>query len=100
MKPKTRDKKSTRMPSQRRLREAIDRQVRTYNRLRRLLHLIDADVLQAGRMLFTTDSGLALWLCEPVQALGGKVPLRVMRTADGRRQVASILRAIAHGVYL
>ncbi len=100
MKPRTKDKKASLTPAQRRLGLAIDRQIRTYARMRTLLHLVDADVLAAGRMLFRSDRALALWLCEPVHALGDKTPLRQMRTAAGRRQVADVLRSIGYGNFL
>lgn len=50
--------------------------------------------------LFESEAALALWLCAPARALGGKIPLRVMRFAKGRKQVAHILRAVARGVFI
>ena len=100
MKPKTKYRKLSLTPPQRRLRAAMDRHIREYTRLRELLHLVDAEVFEAGKTLCASDPGLAAWLCEPARALGGEIPLRAMRTAKGRKKVADILRAIAHGIYL
>lgn len=54
---------------------------------------------KAGMNLLAEEPALASWLCEPAQALGGKVPLQVMRSAKGRKDVAVILRRIDYGVY-
>jgi uncharacterized protein (DUF2384 family) len=65
-----------------------------------MLNRVDAGVYAAGMELFEAEERLALWLCEPAKALGGKLPLVVMRTKRGRREVASILIGIAHGNFL
>jgi uncharacterized protein (DUF2384 family) len=46
------------------------------------------------------EAALSQWLSEPARALGGKIPLDVMRSATGRRRVAGILTALARGAYL
>lgn len=79
---------------------AIDIKIRHYQRCRKLIRYVDRETYNAGRDLFSSDTVLAEWLCEPARALGYKVPLRVMRTATGRRQVLQIICAIEHGVYL
>jgi uncharacterized protein (DUF2384 family) len=84
----------------RRLVAALTAKIRHYERCLKLLPRVDAEVLEIGFELFSNELGLALWLCEPARALGGKIPLRVMRTARGRKEVVNILGAIAHGTYL
>lgn len=84
----------------RRLEATIDVKLREYQRMRLLLCNVDQEVFKAGIQLFQSEAGLALWLCAPALALGGKTPLRVMRTAKGRKTVASILGAISQGGYL
>lgn len=84
----------------RRLVAGLSAKIRELERLRGLLHHVDNEVYMAGVSLFESDSALAQWLCEPAFSLGGKIPLRVMRTARGRAAVASVLRAIDHGSYL
>lgn len=85
----------------RRVAAAMHRQIVRYRKCMSLLHRLDEDVLSAGHDLFEgDDDALALWLTQPARALGGTVPLRAMRSAKGRKNVASILRALAHGVHL
>lgn len=78
----------------------IRKEINHYQRCVRMLDRVDHNVFAAGMEMFENEGGLALWLCAPAHSLGGKVPLDFMRSARGKRQVASILRAIAHGVYL
>lgn len=84
----------------RRVAAEIRKTIRHYQQCLGLLCHIDDEVLAAGMDLCESETALAQWLTAPARALGGKIPLRVMRSAKGRQQVASILRAIAHGVYL
>lgn len=79
---------------------AIDREIRKYERCRRLLRYVDATVLGAGIEAFSSTDDLVLWLCAPATALRDQTPLQALRTASGRRKVANILRAIVAGVYL
>ncbi len=65
-----------------------------------MLSRVDSVILETGRELFDDSLGLALWLSSPARGLGGKVPLDAMRTEQGRKKVANILRAVAHGVFL
>lgn len=76
----------------------LRRQIRHLNRCIRLLPCVDVRAYQAGRAIFASDSGLALWLCNPEPSLKGMVPLICMRTAKGRRAVGNLLTALAHGV--
>ncbi len=63
------------------------------------LHLVDNKIFSSGMDLFENAPIMALWLCEPAPSLGGKVPLKVMRTAKGRAAVATVLARITHGCY-
>lgn len=84
----------------RRLVTAIDARIAHHRRCRSLLRHVTADVLSAGRDIFTSEAALVLWLCEPANALDGATPISQMRQAKGRARVVNILRALAHGVYL
>lgn len=83
-----------------RMEAAIDVKIRHYQRCRKLFRYVDRELYNAGRDFFQSDTALAEWLCEPARALGYKIPLRVIRTATGRRQVLQIIAAIEYGVYL
>lgn len=100
MKPAPKIPKSITLAQRRRMVTGLQKEIRHYRRCTRLLDRVDGDVFAAGMELFEDEAALALWLCAPAHSLGGKVPLDFMRSAKGRQQVASILRAIAHGVYL
>lgn len=76
----------------------LRRHIRHVNCCIRLLHYVDLRVYEAGRAIFASDAGLALWLCDPAPALKGMVPLVCMRSAKGRRSVGNLLTALAHGV--
>ena len=80
--------------------KALAHQIQHLERSRQMLSRVDNETLKAGRDLFDSEAALADWLSTPAHALAGKVPLAVMRTVKGRQKVASILRAISHGVYL
>lgn len=76
----------------------LRRQIRHLDRCIQLLHYVDLRTYKAGRALFASDAGLALWLCAPEPSLKGMIPLLCMRTAKGRRAVGNLLTALAHGV--
>lgn len=82
------------------MRVGISAEVRRYHRCIKLLPNLSSEVVNAGMELFSDEAALALWLCEPARALGGKIPMRVAQTRSGAAQVAQVLRAIGHGVYL
>jgi len=84
----------------RRLRAGIRTEIRRCQRCLQLIDFVDAEVCGAGVRLFANEGTFALWLCEPAVSFGGEVPLRLMRTAKGRRKIVNLLRAVAHGVYL
>lgn len=79
---------------------ALGREIRHYEKCLPLLATLHAEVVAAGMEMFEDEQSLALWLCEPVPALGGKIPLFVTRTEAGRKQVLNILGALVHGGYL
>jgi uncharacterized protein (DUF2384 family) len=58
------------------------------------------DVLTAGMELFEDERELALWLCQPAWALGGKIPLFHLRTRVERARVIHLLGSIGHGIFL
>lgn len=39
-------------------------------------------------------------ISEPARALGGRVPLAIMRTKKGRNEVKAALVALSHGVLI
>jgi uncharacterized protein (DUF2384 family) len=84
----------------RRLEAAGKAKIRHYRRCFTMLHRIDCDVLKAGLSLLKNERGLVAWLSEPSPALDGKIPLDVMRTIKGRKDVADILRGLGHGNFL
>lgn len=83
-----------------RLERALERQIAHLKKTKQQLSRIDTEIYRAGRYLFISDAALIQWLSEPAPALGGRVPLTVMRTRAGRIKVANILKAIAHGMPL
>jgi len=82
------------------MKAAIDVHIRHHLRCRSLFEHISKEIYDAGGELFQDNFAFAVWLCAPAVALGGKVPVQVMLTADGRRQVLRLIHAIVHGVYL
>src|SRR5579864_9373858 len=61
----------------RRMRTAINGEARRYRRCLALVPHVPAEVVDAGMELFGDEAAVALWLCEPARALGGKIPIRV-----------------------
>jgi hypothetical protein len=82
------------------LEKAVDTEIRKFTYYRSLLRNIDAATYHAGLSCFSSEAALVQWLCEPAQALGGKVPITVMGTARGCEKVAGVLHSIAYGIYL
>lgn len=83
----------------RRLDASLLVEIRRLERCRKAVARIDQEIFTAGISCFESASTLALWLSEPAAGLDGKVPFQVMRTARGRKDVASLLRRIDRGVY-
>lgn len=82
-----------------RLEASLLAEVRRLERCRKNIARIDKEVFQVGISCFESTAALAHWLTEPAIGLGGKVPLQVMRTGKGRKDVANLLRRIEYGVY-
>lgn len=80
----------------RRLESAVSAHIRQLQFCRRQLRYMDRAIFEAGMDLFELESILATWLCRPAWALGGKVPLEIVRTVKGRAAVATALRRISH----
>jgi hypothetical protein len=87
-------------PQRRRLEAGLKLQIRLYQQCLNLLPALNVEVYLAGMELFATEAALALWLCAPARAFAGKLPIRVARTAKGRKRVANLLGALAHGVFV
>ena len=87
-------------PQRRHMVAAINARIAHYRCCRQLLRHVTADMILAGRDIFTSEAALALWLCEPARALDGATPISLVRGATGRARVVELLHAIAHGVYL
>lgn len=83
-----------------RLVKGLIRRANHYRRCVRLLDRVDHHVFASGMDFLENEAALSQWLSEPARALGGKIPLDVMRSATGRRRVAGILTALARGAYL
>lgn len=85
---------------QQRMRTAILLEILRYHKCIELIPGVPAEVLAAGMDLFKTEAAVASWLCEPARALGGRIPMEVAQTPKGAKEVAQILGAISHGVFL
>ena len=56
-----------------------------------------ARVLRQARDVWESEAAAKDWLQGPVRALGGKTPVELLDTAEGRRQVSEVLRMIETG---
>ena len=63
----------------------------------RLLRLLR--VIAKAEDTFQNEEKARRWLRKPNRALGGDVPLELLRTESGARLVKQIIGRIAHGVY-
>jgi hypothetical protein len=79
--------------------ESLDQQIARYERCLKQIDLVDVDIIKAGKAVFDSEVSLTLWLCEPAEALGGRVPMDVISSQEGRRQVVDALVAMAQAVY-
>lgn len=59
---------------------------------------IDESLYRAGIDALESDTYLIQWMCEPVPSLGGKRPIEVAETEEGRREIRKALHRISHGV--
>lgn len=80
--------------------EAIDCEIDRLERCRKLLRLVDASILKAGKDCLGTDSDFVQWLCAPARALAGQISLQALRKESGRWSVVNHLRALEGSVYL
>lgn len=83
-----------------RLEKSIDGYIRKYASLRKRLRNVDRETYAAGMSCFESEGALVRWLCQPAWGLGWKIPLEVIGTEKGRREVTRILGAMDHGVFL
>lgn len=59
-----------------------------------------AVVIDAAEQLFEGHHGNAVaWLKRPVRALGGEVPLQLLMTEAGARDVLDVIGRLEHGVF-
>lgn len=84
----------------RRIEAAITTQISHYSTCLELARDIDRSVFRVGMSAFNSEATLASWLCAPCRALAEQVPLRAIRTKQGRVKVIETLQAIAQGNYL
>lgn len=56
-----------------------------------------ARIQRLARTLFTTDVAVSQWLSSPAPALDGLLPLDLLDTDTGAREVEATLHGIAHG---
>ena len=56
-----------------------------------------ARVQRPARNIFTTDKAVSEWLASPAPALDGNLPIDLIDTDTGAREVESVLHGIAHG---
>lgn len=67
----------------------VNKRPKAYNKLLSLaMELFDGNACNA-----------ALWLHRPQYGLGGEVPVRIMRTRAGAKEMQKLICRIAHGVY-
>jgi putative toxin-antitoxin system antitoxin component (TIGR02293 family) len=56
-----------------------------------------ARVQSQARKIFTTDEAVSQWLSSPTPALNGRVPIDMLGTDKGTREVEAVLNGIAYG---
>jgi putative toxin-antitoxin system antitoxin component (TIGR02293 family) len=56
-----------------------------------------ARIQRRARKIFTTDNAVSLWLSSPAPALNGRVPIDMLDTDKGTREVEAVLNGIAYG---
>ncbi|HMN20717.1 MAG TPA: DUF2384 domain-containing protein [Ottowia sp.] len=69
--------------------------------LSRLIGQVEAMVRESGEAPADFDAArwFAMWMAEPVAALGGRCPQELLGTADGREALATLLLQMRSGVY-
>jgi putative toxin-antitoxin system antitoxin component (TIGR02293 family) len=58
-----------------------------------------ANIMAIARNVLESEERAARWLKEPNRALRGAVPLRMLDTEIGAREVEQVLYRLEHGVY-
>ena len=62
------------------------------------LTTLDPEVAKLAIEALGTATGAAAWLIEPALGLDGKIPVKVLRTRGGRKQVMQLLGRIDFNV--
>lgn len=60
-------------------------------------NLDTARVLRQAREVWKSEATTKEWLHSPVPALGGRTPIELLDTAEGRRLVSAVLLKIESG---
>jgi putative toxin-antitoxin system antitoxin component (TIGR02293 family) len=61
--------------------------------------LTDIGLIERGLAVIGSPEKLARWMQTPVPALGGQTPYSLLESEEGRKQVATVLGRIEHGIY-
>jgi len=59
----------------------------------------DIDLVERGLAVIGSPEKLARWMQTPIPALGGQTPYSLLGSEEGRKQVATVLGRIEHGIY-
>lgn len=62
------------------------------------LKTLDPEVAKLAIEALGTAAGAVAWLVEPALGLDGKIPVKVLRTRGGRKQVMQLLVRIDYNV--
>jgi hypothetical protein len=62
-----------------------------------LLPQVDAEVIAAGRRIFSSDGAVGIWLCTPAIFAAGKRPIELLRTRQGKEKVLKVLMGLEYG---
>jgi putative toxin-antitoxin system antitoxin component (TIGR02293 family) len=61
--------------------------------------LILKSIVDLGRKVLGSDANVKKWIREPVFSLDGQIPLNLLKTESGRRQIESALHQIEYGFF-
>ncbi|MDO8777967.1 MAG: MbcA/ParS/Xre antitoxin family protein [Burkholderiaceae bacterium] len=70
-----------------------------FDTLLAVMHQILQDDADAHAKNFDASQWLAMWIMQPVPALGWVTPASLMLTQDGVELVSDVLRSMASGAY-
>jgi|SRR5579884_2621026 len=59
----------------------------------------EVELIRKALDIIGSPKQVAKWMSSPVEALGGKTPYSLLGSQAGRKQVATALGRIEHGVY-